>query len=252
MTQVIRRRDPVAVIADNHTRIRRIEATPAQGGSGGGDCPDCVLDPYTINPNDIFVPPEYRECVNAIGGCVEFDGIDVPPNTNQPLTAVLPAGFCSAGCLDPSLGIQARIATNLGFNIASLSVFIGQCPAVSSQFIGASWGIAENPATADTGWFDVPLSGTCPGEPNCGCAAICIGAFASQHSNFSSNGVGPGTFCFRWVALGEDGEFRGALDDLPQGEAFGDTLHFNSETHDWVIGPRSVPSRAISAFMGGR
>lgn len=242
MTQVIRRRDPIGVLADHQTRIRRIEATPntGGGGSGGADCARCDY----VNPTDIFVPPALRDCVSVVGGQQDFV-VTCNNSSISPLSPSMPAGYCGNLMLDTEMALQVRINTAMAVNIENLIVYAG---VLEGQVYAVGWEPGESPATFDSGWVTVNAN-LCGADP-CG-SIITFSSTFSPHNTFAGSCVGPGTVAFRWVALTENEGFRGALDFIPQGDTFGDTVHFNSTTHEFVVGPRSVPARAMATFVGG-
>lgn len=241
------------MLQDHHTRIRRLEASPSGGGSGS--CPDCVLDPFTVNPNDISVPDPYRSCVDVSAHAVS-EPVAQCGTGNVFIVSSIPIGFCSAYGLGTPLGLQLRakvafapcVIDSFGptANVANLILYAGNPEA---QVDAWTWDVAgtpqQSPCDFDTGWVDIDA--LCGGS----CAALTASMSFQSHSSFTG-GCATGVLAGRWVVLNEDGDYRGALDDLPQGQAESDVIHFNSTTHEFVIGPGSVPSRAISTFMGGR
>lgn len=245
MTEVIRRRDPLSVIGDSHRRIRRIEATPSTGGGSSGDCPDCVLNPYTLNLGDIPITPVQAACLagyGLVGGQVNnlTGGLNCD---NDPFTWTETVIAGTAGVGDISLDGQVLIPQ---FRI--VAAFTGGWVNVTASLGGMFQFtfVPEQPApsTYDSGWVDGD------GAWGGGCATLELSGGVTPLNFFGTCVTGSVTVRYRFVDE-DTGEFRGALDDLPQGETYGDTLHFNSTTHEFVVGPRSVPARAMSTFMGG-
>lgn len=246
MTQLVRRQGPWGEINDLHKRVRRLEASP---GGGGGSCPECVLDPYTVNPDDIVVPEAYWGCVDVGAGCNQFD--QTCGAGTVALVANVSAGFCSGYDLSLPLRLQLSFTATLGTggdlsNTANVILLAGPI-GFEAQVFSKTWPVAGLPGAAGgsyaSGWVDIP--DVCAGS----CDEITISATFQSH-NGGGGCAGPGFLCSRWVRVEEDGEYRGALDDLPQGEAFGDTIYFNPETGAMYEGPRSLPSRAMTTFMG--
>ena len=252
MTRPFLRRTLPRTIQDHHTRIRRLEASP--GGSDPATCPDCVLDPYTVNPGDIVVPPAYYGCVD-VAPSLESQPVDQCGPGDIFIVSGMDIGYCSAYALGSPLGLQLRASVAFapcfaGFNgamtanISNLILYAGN-PEV--QVASWTWTVAgtvgQSPCVFDSGWVDI--APVCAGS----CTALSASMSFESH-NVVTGACGNGSIAARWVELDANDEYRGALDDLPQGEAFGDVIHFNSVTHEFVVGPRSVPSRAIATFMG--
>lgn len=225
-----------SLIKDHHRRIRRLEASPGDGGgTGGGACPDCVLDPFTVNPGDIFVPPEMRECTDAAAGT--FDWETVCGFNGVPLGSA-DAGKCGMYVLGYRLQTRGRIFfPNVG-DAENFEVVPGGTT--------VTWDVGESPLFYDTGWVTVD-DGYCS---ECDDDITISASFFAANSGFGDCSTGGDVF-WRWVKVDDDGDYRGALDELPQGEAFGDVIYFDPVAHEFLEGPRSIPSRAISTFMGG-
>lgn len=224
-------------ITDFQRRIRNLEAVV-----GGGGCPDCVLDPFSVNPGDIFVPPEFIACVDVNGGCAQWDVICGTGNVFL-LDPTTPAGWCSAYGLSKPLQFQFRLSTSLQANTANVIVYAGP---LSGQVYSQTWDVAgspdDSPAFFDSGWFGVETPLCAPA-----CDQVFTGASFQSH-NGGGGCAGPGTLCWRWVVTAEDGTYRGALDDLPIVNATDqDVVHFSSATHEFVVG---APERRTAYFLG--
>lgn len=231
MTQLTRRRSLPEIIGDHHTRIRRLEAT-APGSSGSSGCISC----NRWCPGCIEVPEEYLDCFDAGGGTGEFD--QVCDNDPGIVLASFIAG--TGGAKLSGLGLQLRWGAALG-GVLSVYTYID-----GSQDRAWYWpppGAAG--ASYDSGWLDAVTTygGACDHE-------IPVSIAFDPSGGFGGGCIGPGFLAARWVVLDDDGEFRGALDNLPEGDGFGDVIYFSTETNEFVTGPRSVPSRAISTFQG--
>lgn len=230
MTQVVQRRTFVEVIRDHHTRIRRLEAAPGGGGSASGsECDRC----YYVNPGDIYVEPEYRECTTAYAGSFEWETVCGDFGT--------PVGSMSFGKCGMAL---------LGYGVAVRGLITFGSPGEMENFLingeGPTFG---SPSTApdvyDTGWF--LLAGQ-PCGLDCNDDITISASFYAANSGFGNCTLGGAVYA-KWVPLDEDGEWDGALADIPAGEAYGDVVYFTtSPDPKWRTGARSIPSRAISFF----
>lgn len=206
-----------------------------------GGCPDCVLDPYTVSPGDIVVPPAYYECVDVSAHAESSPG--TPCGTgNVFLVNSMPAGYCSGYDLSKTLKMQVRAVVALGGNTENIIIYAGP-GGVEGQVYSYGWEPGESPSEFDTGW--VEIGDVCGGS----CSEITASLSFQSHAVFSG-GCASGGLGVRWVEVDDDGNYQGALDELPQGDQQNDVIHFDSRTHSWVTDPSSVPSRAISTFMG--
>lgn len=229
-------------VTNMQRRIRDLEALVSTGGVDPTVCPDCVLDPFSVNPGDIFVPPPYRACVDIQGGCAQWDIICGTGNVFL-LDPSTHAGFCSGYGLSVPMQFQFRVATFLQANTANLIVYAG---APATQIYSQTWDVAgtpqESPAYFDSGWFAVDTNLCLPS-----CTEITTGVSFQSHNGGGGCG-GIGTYCWRWVTLAEDGTYRGALDEIPiAGATEGDVVHFSSVTHEFNVGPAE---RRSAYFLG--
>lgn len=250
MSEFAQRFEQGPLFADHHERIRNLEALVSTGGSDPTVCPDCVLDPFTVNPGDIFVPPAYRNCVD-IAGSVEVNPVQECGTGNVFVVSSMPAGYCSGFGLGTALGLQVRAQLAFGCigvgpygpasNMSNIIIYVGN---PETQVASVTWPVAGLPGNApcdyDTGWIDV----SAPCSPSC--TAMTASLSFQSHSTFTG-GCGSGNLGIRWVALDEEGDYRGALDDLPQADSDGDVIYFSSETNEFTTGPAR---RRTSYFMG--
>lgn len=216
------------------------------------DCAQGALDPFFVVKDDVgdicgagdtsWITPQSvnRPLLGAV--LMQEDGVTNALKLQVRLAVSFPAPFCET--VDLGAGPEEVCYSNME-NV----IVYGGVDGAMSQIYVKTWPVAGLPGAAgahfDSGWQDAVgfLGGG-------GCDELWIGATFISHSSFSGGCVIGGSVQGRWVPLADGGEYRGALDDLPPGEQEGDVVHFNSHTHSWVTAPSSVPSRAISTFMG--
>lgn len=231
MTQLVQRRTFPEIIRDHHTRIRRLEMTPGGGGSeaAGSECDRC----YYVNPDDIYVPPELRDCTTGVAGSYEFGVVCGTFGTTLGSFDLGPCGMAQLG-----FGVAVRILINFAAP--------GEMENVLINGEGASFGVGESPAQYDSGWY---LLAAQPCGLSCEDIATITATFYAANSGFGNCTLN-GAFYAKWVALNEDDEWMGALDEIPAGEAYGDVIYFlpGDSSPRWRSGARSIPSRAVSFF----
>jgi hypothetical protein len=241
------------VIGDHQNRIRTLEALVATGG-GDSDCLNCDV----LIPGGVPVPDELRACVDARGSYAAGGG-EFNPNNGLLQGPYGPTLFVGKGGnvdLVPSVRLQAIVYAYTGPGLYAgagqleIELMFDAAPGAIKTFSFPD--LISQPTNPDTGlhdwssgwvnWFDAIGSGSC--------------ADLTANILIAQNAVVGGANCgwswgLRWVITRGGTVYRGALDDLPQGESQDDVLHFNSNTHEWVVGPGDSPSRAFSSFMGG-
>jgi len=235
MTQLVQRRTFPEIIRDHHTRIRRLEAAPGGGGgseAAGSECDRC----YYVNPGDIYVEPEYRDCTDAAAS--SFSWSSPICGFNNVAIGSMPFGKCGMDLL--------------GYGIAVRIVIVMQAPGdmenVTVNGVGPTFGIpSQSPLIFDSGWY--MIGDQCGG--NCDTDVTISASFYAANSGFG-NCTLSGTCYAKWVPLNEDGDWEGSLEDIPAGESYGDVVYFlpgdDASSPRWRTGARSIPSRAISFF----
>jgi hypothetical protein len=216
------------------------------------ECAKGALDPFAVVKDEggdicgagdtawISAQPVGRPLLGAV--LLQEDGITPALKLQIRLSVSFPAPFCET--VDVGSGPEELCYSN----IENVIVFGGVEGGLSQIYV-KGWPVAGEPGAAgpnfNSGWVDaVGLPG------GSGCDELWIAANFLSHSSFSGGCVTGGSVEGRWVPLGDGGEYRGALDDLPPGVQQNDVIHFDSRTNEFVIGPGSVPSRAISTFFG--